>query len=123
LRNPRTLADMSRGAGGRAASSLAAVACVALVAVAGCNSRRELVVHFAPSASAEDHNAARAACSTAAPHASPEPAPSASTRGVTPAYDVRFRVDQASDRDLNQLVQCLRGQPGVAGIELPQDDG
>jgi hypothetical protein len=97
------------------------------LSLAGCNNanltRREAVVHFDPSATAADHANARAACATAAPHASPEPAPSASTRGVAPAYDVRFRVDHASDRDLNQLEQCLRRQRGVVGIDIPDAEG
>ena len=107
------------------AVGLAAIGCAA--SLAGCNnanlSRRELVVHFDQSATAAEHDAARTACATAAPHASPEPAPSASTRGVSPAYDVRFRVDHASDRDLNQLSQCLRKQRGVVGIDIPDAGG
>ncbi|HET7311398.1 MAG TPA: hypothetical protein VFJ17_08745 [Mycobacteriales bacterium] len=106
-------------------AGLAAICCA--VGLAGCNnanlSRRELVVHFDSSATAADHNAARAACATAAPNASPEPAPSASTRGVSPPYDVRFRVDHASDRDINQLAQCLRHQRGVLGIDIPDAGG
>jgi len=104
---------------------LAAAGCLA--GLTGCNNanltRREAVVHFDPSATVADHNAARAACATAAPNASPEPAPSATTRGVSPPYDVRFRVDHASDRDLNQLEQCLRHQRGVVGIDIPDADG
>lgn len=107
--------------------TVATAVAVCTVALAGCNnanlSRREAVVHFDQSATAAEHSAARTACATAAPHASPEPVPSASTRGVSPAYDVRFRVDHASDRDLNQLVQCLRRQKGVAGIDIPDADG
>jgi hypothetical protein len=116
---------MSRGPRRRAAAGLAVVACV--VSAGGCNNpnlnRRELVVHFDPSATQVDHDSARAACASAAPHASPEPAPSASSRGVSPAYDVRFRVDHASDRDVNQLLQCLRRQEGVVGFDLPDADG
>jgi hypothetical protein len=93
----------------------------------GCNNpnltRRELVVHFDLSATAADHNRARTACATAAPNASPEPAPAASSKGIDRANDVRFRVDHASDRDLNQLLQCLRRQHGVAGFDLPDADG
>ena len=121
----RTLAAMSRAPRRRAVAGLAAVA--TSVALAGCNggniSRRELVVHFDTSATAADHDAARTACATAAPHASPEPAPSASSRGVQPVNDVRFRVDHASDRDLNVLLQCLRRQRGVVGFDLPGADG
>lgn len=109
----------------RVTAGLAAAGCS--LSLAGCNNanltRRELVVHFDSSATAADHDAARTACATAAPHASPEPAPSASARGVSPAYDVRFRVDHASDRDINQLAQCLRRQRGVLGIDIPDAGG
>ena len=116
---------MSRSRRRHAAAGLAAVACV--LALGGCNNpnltRRELVVHFDPTATAADHSTARTACATAAPHASPEPAPSVAPSGVAPPNDVRFRVDHASDRDLNQLLQCLRRQQGVVGFDLPGADG
>ena len=135
--HPRTLAAMSRR-GNRvrlrrpdrrrvpALPALAAgLAC--LLTAAACNNpnltRRELVVHFDRSATFADHEAARSACKDAAPHASPEPMPSAPPPGVAPGNDVRFRVDHASDRDLNQLLQCLRRQRGVAGFDLPDADG
>jgi hypothetical protein len=116
---------MSRGPGRHAAAGLVAAACV--LGLVGCNNpnltRRELVVHFDPSASAADHTTARTACATAAPHASPEPAPSVASTSVAVPNDVRFRVDHASDRDLNQLLQCLRRQQGVVGFDLPDADG
>jgi len=116
---------MSRGRVRRAAAALVAVGLG--VGAASCNNpnltRRELVVHFAPSATTAQHDHARATCASAAPHASAEPAPSATSQGVAPGNDVRFRVDNASDRDLNQLLQCLRRQPGVVGFDLPDADG
>jgi len=116
---------MSRGPGARAAAGLAAVGCV--LGAVPCNNpnltRRELVVHFGPSADAGAHASARTACATAAPHASPEPIPSVAPTGVAPPNYVRFRVDHASDRDLNKLLQCLRHQPGVVGFDLPDADG
>ena len=106
---------------------LTALLSVGGLLLAGCNnanlSRREAVVHFDQSATAADHRAARVACADSAPHVSPEPAPSASTRGVSPAYDVRFRIDHASDRDLNQLDQCLMHQHGVLGVDIPDAGG
>jgi hypothetical protein len=92
-------------------------------ALSGCNaalSKREVVVHFTPSASAAQHAAARDACATAAPDASPEPIVHnrfASTR----VDDVRFRVDKADDHDLAQLYRCLARQPGVLGVSDPLD--
>jgi cell division septation protein DedD len=118
---------MSRASGRRAPAGVAALCGLLALVLGGCNNanltRRELVVHFDTSASAADHTAARTACASAAPHASPEPAPSPSTRGAQPANDVRFRVDHASDRDLNALLQCLRRQRGVAGFDLPEAGG
>ena len=123
----RRLAVVSRRRTRQLTAGLVAAGCVAgLAGLTGCNSnlaRREAVVHFDDSATAADHNRVREACATAAPHASPEPAPSASTRGVSPAYDVRFRIDHASDRDVNQLEQCLRKQHGVVGIDIPDAGG
>jgi hypothetical protein len=121
----RTLDAVSRRRTRLLTAGLMAVGCV--LGLAGCNnanlSRRELVVHFTPDATRADHDNARSACTSAAPHASPEPAPAPTSHGVDPAYDVRFRVDHASDRDLNQLVQCLRRQHGVLGFDLPDADG
>ena len=122
---PRSLAVMRRVAGRDVAAAVLAV--VVAASVGGCNSgnlsRRELVVHFDPAAPASDHVAVRAACATAAPHASPEPAPAPTSRGIDSAYDVRFRIDHASDRDINQLVQCLRHQHGVVGEDIPDAGG
>lgn len=116
---------MSRGAGRRTAAGLALAACV--LGAGGCNnpnlSRRELVVHFDPSATVAEHDAARTACATAAPHVSPEPKPSPSTRAAQSPYDVRFRIDHASDRDENLLLQCLGRQRGVVGTDVPDAGG
>jgi hypothetical protein len=96
---------------------------VLVVVLTGCNaslSNREIVVQFTPTASATQHAAAREACATAAPHASPEPIVHnnyASTR----VNDVRFRVDKANDHDLAQLYACLSRQPGVLGVSDPMD--
>jgi hypothetical protein len=93
------------------------------VFLCGCNanlSKREIVVQFSPSATPADHAAARAACATAAPHASPEPI--VHTRYITTHIDdIRFRVDKANDHDLNQLFNCLRVQRGVIGVSDPMD--
>lgn len=94
-----------------------------LVAAVGCNAafdKREIVVQFAPTASAADHRGALHACGNAAPHVSPEPMvhdkfPS------TEINDVRFRVDKANDHDLAQLYRCLSNQPGVLGVSDPMD--
>jgi len=90
----------------------------------GCGGRyqspREVVVTFRPTATQAQHDAARAACATAAGRTTPEPAPT-STLPATRLNDVRFRVDEANDPELAQLYDCLRRQPGVLGIDLPND--
>ena len=92
-------------------------------ALAGCGrlgqniTKREVVVHFGPDATSAQHLAARAAC-TGLPHASPEPLPGG-TRLSQRLNDVRFRVDNASDRELLNLYTCLQKQPGVVGVDIP----
>jgi hypothetical protein len=94
-----------------------------LVVLTGCNAslnKREIVVHFASEATAQQHAAAREACAHASPHASPEPIVH-NSYATTKIADIRFRVDKASDYDLNQLYQCLAKQPGVVGVSDPLD--
>jgi hypothetical protein len=38
-------------------------------------------------------------------------------------YDIRYRVDQASDADIARLSQCLSKFNSVQGINLEQQDG
>ena len=94
--------------------------CVSLLCLAACNSealtRRELVVHFEPSATSDQHRQALEACTGVAPHTSPEPIVHngyASSR----VSDIRFRIDHANDHDIAQLQTCLAQQPGVVGTE------
>jgi hypothetical protein len=106
----------------------AAVWCVAaLVLCAACGNsnltKRELVVVFAPTATPAQHAEVLTACAGATPKASPEPLPSAFTHASDSVGDVRFRIDHASDRDLNTLLQCLRRQPGVVGFQTPEAGG
>jgi hypothetical protein len=94
-----------------------------LVVLTGCNAslnKREVVVHFAPPATAAQHEAARTACATAAPHSSPEPIVH-NHFATTRINDIRFRVDKANDHDLAQLYKCLSKQPGVLGVSDPLD--
>ena len=58
----------------------------------------------------------RAACSHV-PQAVPEPLPTDHLASDI-AYDVRYRVDHASDGDLAKLQQCLQRFPSVVGIEF-----
>lgn len=92
---------------------------VAVGALSACNasiSKRELVVHFDPEATPEQHAAAREACLTAAPRTSPEPIVH-NQYATSRVNDVRFRIDHANDKDIAQLESCLARQPGVVGFE------
>ena len=101
---------------------LAAVLALAL-ASAGCASfdatfgKQEAVVHFQPQTPNAVRLKVRAACSHV-PQATPEPLPTGHVAQSMAAYDVRYRVDNASDGDLAKLQQCLQRFPSVAGIEF-----
>jgi len=92
------------------------------LAVSGCNtdalSKRELVVHFDPSASSADHKAALDNCAHATTEATPEPF---STTGPisNQINNVRFRIDHADDRAIAHLETCLGKQTGVVGVNIP----
>lgn len=107
----------------RAAGTSIAVVLLPLL-LAGCGRygdrlrQRELVVHFEPGATQEQHVAARDACSSI-PHTSPEPFGSATSK-ASRLNNVRFRIDDASYRDLARLTGCLNQQPGVRGIDIPE---
>ncbi len=104
-----------------------AVVAVAALASAGCAKfdaamgKQELVVAFRPGTSQDAMMKARSACSSL-PSATPEPVPTAAnaTSGV---YDVRFRIDQASDADIARLEQCLSRFPSIQGVNVEQQGG
>ncbi|HVX69657.1 MAG TPA: hypothetical protein VHA79_08215 [Mycobacteriales bacterium] len=104
----------------RLVSIASAVAIAA--AVSGCNaaalSKREMVVHFDPSATTEQHRAALDACAHVTTAATPEPF---STTGPVSNQinNVRYRIDHANDRDIALLTTCLSKQPGVIGEDIP----
>lgn len=103
------------------AAALAAVLALAL-AGAGCASfdatfgQREAVVQFQPQTTNAVRLKVRAACSHLS-HATPEPLPTGQP-AAGQSYDVRYRVDKASDGDLARLQQCLQKFRSVAGIEF-----
>ncbi len=80
--------------------------------------QRELVVHFDPAATPEQHRAALAACS-GIPNASPEPI-GPGTLKSSRLNDVRFRIDNATSREVARLTACLNRQPGVRGFDIPE---
>ena len=91
-------------------------------AVAGCATfdrtfgKQEAVVQFQPQTANSVRLKVRAACSHV-PQASPEPLPTDHLASDM-TYDVRYRVDHASDGDLAKLQQCLQRFPSVVGIEF-----
>jgi hypothetical protein len=116
---------LRRVVGVRAAT--AAVIGAAALAASGCAqfnaamSKQEAVVTFAPGTPQAAMLSVRAACARV-PGATPEAIPkdANATNGV---YDVRFRVDQASDADIARLSKCLSQFKSVQGVNIEQQDG
>jgi hypothetical protein len=108
-------------------ATAAAVIGVAALAASGCAkfdaamSQQEAVVTFVSGTSQATMLSVRAACAKV-PGASPEAIPKDvnATNGV---YDVRYRVDQASDADIARLSKCLSQFRSVRGVNLEQQDG
>lgn len=93
-----------------------------LLAAGGCAkfdaalSQQEAVVHFKAGTSNAARLKVRAACSRV-PQAKPEPLPT-DHKASDLLYDVRYRVDNASDAELAELQQCLQKFPSVQGIDI-----
>jgi hypothetical protein len=95
------------------ALGLAAAGCATFDATFG---KREAVVQFQPQTTNAARLKVRAACSHV-PHATPEPVPTGQPAAEM-TYDVRYRVDKASDGDLARLQQCLQKSRSVVGIQF-----
>ena len=108
-----------------AAGTMAAA--VLLPAAAGCATfdaalgQREAVVHFAGGTSTATRLKVRAACSHV-PGAQPEPLPT-DHKASDLLYNVRYRVNHATDADLARLQQCLQRFPSVGGIDISGPSG
>jgi hypothetical protein len=104
----------------------AALAALLLAGASGCASfdktfgEREMVVQFKAQTSNSVRLKVRQACSHI-PLATAEPLPSHASLAGLP-YDVRYRVDNASDADVARLQQCLEKFPSVVGVD-PEDAG
>jgi hypothetical protein len=102
-------------------------AAVLLPAAAGCSAfnaalgQREAVVHFRAGISNATRLKVRAACSHV-PQATPEPLPT-DHKASDLLYNVRFRVDQASDAELARLEECLQKFPSVTGVDIETPEG
>lgn len=101
-----------------AAAVLAATGCAKFDAALG---KQELVVAFRGGTSQAAMMTARSACSNV-PNATPEPMPR-SANVTSGAYDVRFRIDHASDTDIARLEQCLSQFRSVQGVNVEQQGG
>lgn len=105
-----------------AAASVLAAALALGLAAAGCATfdatfgKREAVVQFQPETTNAARLKVRAACAHL-PHATPEPVPTGEP-AADMTYDVRYRVDKASDGDLAKLQQCLQRFRSVVGIQF-----
>ncbi len=108
------------------ATAAAAVGVAALM-LSGCAkfdaamSQQEAVVTFSHGTTQATMLKVRDACGKV-PGATPEAIPT-SINGTSGTYDVRFRVDQASDADIARLSKCLSQFKSVQGINLEQQDG
>lgn len=85
-------------------------------------SLQEVVVVFKPDATQADHARVYAACKNL-PGVSPEPLVTDSKYLATLQNNVRYRVDHATNYQLQQLYQCLSKDPSVAGYKPPVDQG
>lgn len=108
-----------------AAAILGAVGIAALLS--GCKqtaslSQQEVVVVFDPDATQADHARVYDACKNL-PGISPEPMVTDSKYLATLQNNVRFRVDNASNYQLQQLYNCLGKDPSVKGYKPPVDQG
>jgi hypothetical protein len=110
----------------RSAAAVAAATAIAAL-LSGCRqtaslSRQEVVVVFKPDATQADHARVYAACKNL-PGISPEPMVTESKYLATLQNNVRYRVDSASNYQLQQLYKCLGEDPSVAGYKPPSDQG
>jgi hypothetical protein len=109
-----------------AAVGVAAIG-VATLPLSGCAkfdaamSQQEAVVTFTDGTTQATMLKVRDACGNV-PGATPEAIPT-SINGTSGTYDIRFRVDQASDADIARLSKCLSQFKSVQGINLEQQDG
>jgi len=92
-----------------------------LCGLAGCRqtsglSKQEIVVHFTTTATQADHARVWALCQHI-PNVVPEPLDTTSKYKATLLYNVRYRTDHATNLQLQQLFDCLKQDPTVAGYD------
>lgn len=112
---------MRHAAGRRRVLVGISAAAALLVGLSGCRqtaglSKQEIVVHFTTGATAADHARVWALCQRI-PNVDPEPLDTTSKYKATLLYNVRYRVDHATNLQLQQLFDCLKQDPTVSGYD------
>lgn len=112
---------MRHAAGRRRVLARGAAALGLLCVLAGCRqtaglSKQEIVVHFTTSATQADHARVWGLCQHI-PNVVPEPLDTTSKYKATLLYNVRYRTDHATNLQLQQLFNCLKQDPTVAGYD------
>ncbi len=105
-------------------------AALTLGCLSGCSSElrnREMTVYFKAGTTKAELASASQNCGHIVPDVRPAPAPTAapgqSNSGLAGVSDeIRFYVTDADDHDLAQVTDCLNSQPGVLGVQPPNDD-
>jgi len=93
---------------------------VSTALLAGCRqtanlSKQEVVVQFTVDATPADHARVWALCQHVEGSV-PEPLVTKSKYPATLRFNVRYRVDHATNFELQQLYNCLRQDPSVVGF-------
>jgi hypothetical protein len=97
--------------------TLAAMSGVSACKYGAALSKREVVVIFKPGATQDQHRLVLASCGSI-PHALPE-AMGQGTLVSELASNVRYRVDKASDADMQKLVSCFQQFSFVQSYDIP----
>ena len=84
-------------------------------------SQQEAVVTFTDGTTQATMLKVRDACAKV-PGATPEAIPK-DVNATSGTYDIRFRVDSASDADIARLSKCLSRFTSVQGVNIEQQDG
>jgi hypothetical protein len=114
----------------RFAAGVALPAVVLAAGLTGCASvlrNRQLTVYFKAGTTNAQLAAASRICGHIEADINPAPNPTAapgqSLAGLAGDTDeIRFYVHGADDHDLAQVTNCLNKQPGVVGVQAPDDD-
>jgi hypothetical protein len=115
---PRRAFRVAAAATAAAGLLIGATGCAKFDAALG---QQEAVVHFRDGTPNATRLKVRAACSHL-PQAKAEPLPT-DHKASDLLYDVRYRVDHASDADLARLDQCLQRFPSVDGLDVQSPTG